>query len=135
MLLGGSLTTEGSPTNNPESERADHVRLAAFPPGSLEVGQRHRDHPFGGAHGRLVAVSGRSYAIFVGGGEVMALGLARTYLAGADNTGLVSEDRHATMVPIAIVDDDETEALVAPGRGGRRGLPSTSPYRRRDARP
>ena len=29
-LLGGSLTTEGSPTNNPESERAEDARLAAF---------------------------------------------------------------------------------------------------------
>jgi hypothetical protein len=31
LLLGGSLTTEGKPTNNPESERADAVRRAAFP--------------------------------------------------------------------------------------------------------
>src|SRR4030095_2701513 len=30
-LLGGSLTTEGSPTNNPESERAKAARLAAVP--------------------------------------------------------------------------------------------------------
>ena len=30
-LLGGSLTTEGHPTNNPESERAADARLAAFP--------------------------------------------------------------------------------------------------------
>ena len=27
-----NATTEGSPTNNPESERADDARLAAFPP-------------------------------------------------------------------------------------------------------
>ena len=32
MLLGDSLTTEGAPTNNPESERADDARFAAFPP-------------------------------------------------------------------------------------------------------
>jgi uncharacterized membrane protein YdfJ with MMPL/SSD domain len=32
-LFGGSLTTEGFPTNNPASERAHDVRLAAFPPG------------------------------------------------------------------------------------------------------
>ena len=31
-LLGGSLTTEGQPTNNPESERADDLKLAACPP-------------------------------------------------------------------------------------------------------
>ena len=30
-LLGGSLTTDGAPTNNPESERAEDIRLAAFP--------------------------------------------------------------------------------------------------------
>ena len=30
LLLGGSLTTEGKPTNKPESERADEVRRAAF---------------------------------------------------------------------------------------------------------
>ena len=29
--LAGSLTTEGHPTNNPESERAADARLAAFP--------------------------------------------------------------------------------------------------------
>ena len=31
-LLGGSLTTEGAPTNNPESERAEDARFEAFPP-------------------------------------------------------------------------------------------------------
>ena len=31
-LLGGSLTTEGKPTNNPESERALDARERAFPP-------------------------------------------------------------------------------------------------------
>ena len=31
-LLGGSLTTEGAPTNNPESERAVDAIARAFPP-------------------------------------------------------------------------------------------------------
>jgi len=31
-LLGGSLTTEGEPTNNPESERAITALVQAFPP-------------------------------------------------------------------------------------------------------
>src|SRR5262249_9428686 len=30
-LLGGQLTTEGNPTNNPESERADDALSRAFP--------------------------------------------------------------------------------------------------------
>ena len=33
-LLGGALTTEGRPTNNPESERAVDARAQAFPGGS-----------------------------------------------------------------------------------------------------
>src|SRR5262250_2994283 len=31
-LLGGALTTEGNPTNNPQSERAHDVLSTAFPP-------------------------------------------------------------------------------------------------------
>src|SRR5215813_13630679 len=33
-LLGGALTTEGKPTNNPQSQRAKDVREAAFPAAS-----------------------------------------------------------------------------------------------------
>src|SRR5262245_8811509 len=33
-LLGGALTTEGNPTNNPQSQRAKDVREAAFPAAS-----------------------------------------------------------------------------------------------------
>jgi uncharacterized membrane protein YdfJ with MMPL/SSD domain len=105
-----TLTTEGAPTNDPESERADDVRLAAFPPDpstavsdivvirsdELTVdSQRFQDYV-------------RS---FVEDREITALGRARTYLDEA-NSGLVSEDRHATIVPIALFDDDETDALV-----------------------
>src|SRR5262245_24241886 len=31
-LLGGALTTEGNPTNNSQSERAEDALFAAFPP-------------------------------------------------------------------------------------------------------
>ena len=48
---------------------------------------------------------------FVGDGEITALGLARTYLDDG-SAALVSQDRHATIIPVALVDDDETEALV-----------------------
>ena len=33
-LLGGALTTEGNPTNNPQSQRGKDVREAAFPAAS-----------------------------------------------------------------------------------------------------
>jgi uncharacterized membrane protein YdfJ with MMPL/SSD domain len=110
-LLGGSLTTEGSPTNDPESERAEDVRLAAFP---LDPSTAVSD---------IVVIRSEKYTVdapqfeayvreFVDDGEIPALGLASTYLDDP-NAGLVSEDRHATIVPIALLDDDdETEALV-----------------------
>jgi RND superfamily putative drug exporter len=109
-LLGGSLTTEGAPTNNPESERADDARLAAFPPDpSTAVSDivviRSEEQ----------TVDSPRFAAFVRGfvhdPEITALSRARTYLdqgAGA----LVSDNRHATIIPVAILEDDETEALV-----------------------
>ena len=108
-LLGGSLTTEGSPTNNPESERAEDVRLAALPGPSTAVTD-------------IVVIRSETYTVdspqfeayvreFVDDGEIAALGLESTYLDDP-NAGLVSDDRHATIVPIALFDDEETEALV-----------------------
>ena len=108
MLLG--LTTEGAPTNNPESERADEVRLAAFPPDPSR------------AVTDIIVIRSDEYTVdsprfqdyvrsFVDSKEITALGRARTYLDDA-NAGLVSEDRHATIVPVALFEDDETEALV-----------------------
>jgi putative drug exporter of the RND superfamily len=109
-LLGGSLTTEGKPTNNPESERADDVRLAAFPP-----------DPSTAVSDILVIRSEESTVDspefkafvrgFVGDDRISALGTARTYLDDESAT-LVSDDRHATIVPLALLEDDETEALV-----------------------
>jgi uncharacterized membrane protein YdfJ with MMPL/SSD domain len=108
-LLGGSLTTEGAPTNNPESERADDARLAAFPPNPST------------AVSDVVVIRSDEYTVdapqfeafvrsFVEDDAISALAAARTYLD--DERGRVSEDRHATIIPIALFDDDETEALV-----------------------
>jgi len=109
-LLGGSLTTEGAPTNNPESERAKDVQAAAFPPDAST------------AVSDIVVIRSDEYTVdapqfesfvrsFVEDEEISALAAARTYLDG-ESGGLVSEDRHATIIPLAIVDEDETEALV-----------------------
>ena len=46
---------------------------------------------------------------FVDDPEITALGRARTYLDGSG--GLVSEDRHATLISVALFDDGETDAL------------------------
>jgi RND superfamily putative drug exporter len=100
-LLGGALTTEGKPTNNPQSQRAKDLREAAFPAGS-SAGMTD-----------VVVVRSQRYAVdtprfraFVGGlaDEVRAAkGVkgVRTYLP-ADDPSLVSRDRHATMVQFAM---------------------------------
>jgi hypothetical protein len=109
-LLGGSLTTEGKPTNSPESERADDVKLAAFPPDPST------------AVSDIVVIRSEEYTVdsqefkafvrgFVEDNRISALARARTYLDD-ESAALVSDDRHATIVPLAILEDGETEAIV-----------------------
>ncbi len=100
-LLGGALTTEGNPTNNPQSQRAKDIREAAFPAAS------------GAAITDIVIVRSPGYTVeappfrtFVRklAGEVrQAKGVkgVRTYLKAHDPS-LVSKDRHATMVEFAM---------------------------------
>ncbi len=114
-LLGGSLTTEGAPTNNPQSERANDVRAAAFPPDAST------------AVSDVVIIRSDQYAVdspqfeayvrsFVEDDEISSLSADRTYLHDDSGT-LVSQDRHATIIPLALVDEDETEALVEKVQG------------------
>jgi putative drug exporter of the RND superfamily len=109
-LLGGSLTTEGNPTNNPESERADEALFHALPPDprtavSDIVVIRSAQFTAGSAEFEAYLRD------FVADEDIPALGRARTYLDDP-SAELVSEDGHATIVPIALTSDDETEALV-----------------------
>ncbi len=106
----GNLTTEGAPTNNPESERALDAKFRAFPPNRDEVVTD------------IVVVRSETYTVddpqfeaFVGALAVRAetggLSRVRTYLD--DPAGnLVSRDRHATMAPVAIFGDDEVASVV-----------------------
>src|SRR5512132_31092 len=94
-LLGGALTTEGKPTNNPQSQRAKHALSAAFrPTGSAAVTD-------------IVVVRSPRYTVdapefkaLVGAlaADVRRAGVAslHTYLDRADPS-LVTRDRHATM--------------------------------------
>jgi uncharacterized membrane protein YdfJ with MMPL/SSD domain len=109
-LLGGSLTTEGEPTNDPEAFRARDALEAAFPPDPATtvtdiVIVRSDEH----------TVDSPQFESFVrglvDGSDTEALGQARTYFDDPA-PALVSEDRHATIIPIGIVDDDETETVV-----------------------
>jgi putative drug exporter of the RND superfamily len=109
-LLGGSLTTEGKPTNNPESERALDARERAFPPDprttvtDIVVVRSDR-----------YTVDSPQFESFVrrlsGGSNTSVLAQAPTYLTDA-SPSLVSRDRHATMVPLDIENDDEAESVV-----------------------
>jgi uncharacterized membrane protein YdfJ with MMPL/SSD domain len=106
-LLGGALTTEGKPTNNPQSERAKEARDAAFPAAS------------GAGITDIVLVRSTRYDVdapqfhaFVRklAGEVRdAEGVesVRTYL-GTHDPSLVSKDRHSVMVQLAMPDESSS---------------------------
>ena len=110
-LLGDSLTTDDAPTNNPESERAIAAQLEAFPldpermPSSDIVVIRSDEH----------TVDSPAFESFVRSlvdeNDVPGLARPRTYLDG--DASLVSDDRHATIVQLAIPDEDVAEAVIA----------------------
>jgi uncharacterized membrane protein YdfJ with MMPL/SSD domain len=110
-LLGGSLTTEGNPTNNPESDRALDVREQAFPASSRDAvtdvvvvrSERYTaDSPqFHALVGRLAQDARRSKGV----------SNVRTYV-GRGGASLVSRDRHATIVQLGVPDPDDIDPLI-----------------------
>ncbi len=109
-LLGDSLTTEGAPTNNPESERAIHAIARAFPPDPATLTTD------------VVVVRSEQYTVaapefeafvarMIDESETPALTRARSYLT-EPSTSAVSADRHATLVSVAILDDGDTAAVI-----------------------
>jgi RND superfamily putative drug exporter len=100
-LLGGALTTEGKPTNNPRSQRAKDVREAAFPAAS---GAAITDVIV--VRSTRSAVDAPPFRSFVGAlaaevREAKGVEGVRTYLE-ANDSSLVSKDRHATIVQFAM---------------------------------
>src|SRR5215204_7726373 len=109
-LLGGALTTEGNPTNNPQSQRAEEALDRAFPPTvssavtDIVVVRSPRytvDAPQFGALVRGVVADVRR----AGGVDSV-----RSYLDTSDPS-LVSKDRHATMVQFAAGSDDGMDEI------------------------
>jgi RND superfamily putative drug exporter len=106
-LLGGALTTEGKPTNDPQSQQAKDIREAAFSAASSA------------AITDIVIVRSSRYTVdaapfrtFVRtlSGELRAakkVESVRSYL-GARDPSLVSKDRHATMVQFAMPDESSS---------------------------
>jgi RND superfamily putative drug exporter len=109
-LLGGALTTEGNPTNNPQSARAADVLDEAFPP---TVGAAVTD---------IVVVRSPRYTVDAPqfralvraiAADVRLAGVAsvRTYLDARDQS-LVTRDRHATIVQFSEASDDGIDEIV-----------------------
>jgi uncharacterized membrane protein YdfJ with MMPL/SSD domain len=110
-LLGGALTTEGNPTNNPQSQRAEDALFRAFPP---TVSAAVTD---------IVVVRSPQYTVDTPQFQALVRALAtdvrhaggvdsvRTYLDARDPS-LVTNDRHATMVQFADASDDGIDDIV-----------------------
>ena len=110
-LLGGALTTEGNPTNNPQSQRAEDALSAAFPP---TAGATVTD---------IVVVRSPRYPVEAPQFQALVRRLAsqvrraggvdsvRSYLDARDQS-FVSTDRHATMVQLAASSDDGIDDIV-----------------------
>ena len=108
VLLGGSLTTEGAPTNDPESERAEVAIERAFPP---EPGARVTDVVV--VRSEQHAVGSPAYEAFLRSlieeSGSSALGRARF---GAGDVP-VSQDGRATFLGLEVSDDEVTDLLAA----------------------
>jgi RND superfamily putative drug exporter len=111
-LLGGALTTEGNPTNNPQSQRAKDVLAQAFPPSA------------GPAFTDIVVVRSARYTVDTPRFRALVRGIVsdvrravgveavRSYLDTRDPS-LVARDRHATMVQLAATSDGGMDDVVA----------------------
>jgi putative drug exporter of the RND superfamily len=110
-FLMAELTTEGRPTNNPESQRAEKAVERAFPPDPRRVvtdivvvrseTRTVNDPEFRTFVERLAADARRTGAV----------GSYRSYYSTNDPS-LVSDDRHALAVPIFITDTDSAGSVV-----------------------
>jgi uncharacterized membrane protein YdfJ with MMPL/SSD domain len=110
-FLMGELTTEGRPTNNPESQRAEKAVERAFPPDPR------------GVVTDIVVVRSERYMVneptFRAFVQRLAADVRRTDVVGSyqnyystKNPSLVSEDRHALAAPIFITDTDSAGDVV-----------------------
>jgi uncharacterized membrane protein YdfJ with MMPL/SSD domain len=121
-LLGGSLTTEGQVTNNPESVRALDLRNERFPPAGeptelIVVRSETLTVEDPAFQARLEELAERTRATGVVAGAQLP--------QGPDDPALVSPDRHAVLVPLRLVppEDENVAELIdvvraADGRAG-----------------
>jgi uncharacterized membrane protein YdfJ with MMPL/SSD domain len=111
-LLLGELTTEGHPTNNPESERASSAIAAAFPPRpenavSDIIVVRSERYTVGSAPFRASVQQLEARAR-----ETGAVTAVQSFYTTRDES-LVSEDRHAAALLIVVPDSDRIADAIA----------------------
>ncbi len=118
VLLPGHLTTEGKPTNNPESWRALHAYEAAFP-----ADPRTTVSDIAIVRSDRYTVDSPRYRVFVQ--TLFAQAAATNAVAGArswydtNDPRLVSKDRHAMIVPMLVVDGGAADLLPVVERADR----------------
>jgi uncharacterized membrane protein YdfJ with MMPL/SSD domain len=107
------LTSSGTVSGNPESARADELVYRAFPPTPADLLAQYAD---------LVVVSSSRYTVdsptfrsFVArlmqeGAATHKVIAASSYLSGGN--GLVSRDRHATLIRIRVGGDSDIKPIV-----------------------
>jgi len=105
------FTTEAAATNNPQSDRADARLVAAFPP---DPQRAVTDLVV--VRSTSLTVDDQQFRTFVAGlvrtgRESGAVLNAITYFDTQDPT-LVSADRHATLIPVNIGDDEDAGAVI-----------------------
>jgi uncharacterized membrane protein YdfJ with MMPL/SSD domain len=105
LLLGGNLTTDGAPTNNPESKRAEEIVERSFPP---TLRRPVTD---------LVIVRSSQYTTsdprfreFVS--DLVRQGRELPGVAGAQPPQ-PSRDRHAVLIPIDVPDEDDIDPVIS----------------------
>ncbi len=125
FLMTG-LTTDATLANNPQSDRALDLLERSFPPDP-----RSQVTDLVVVRSERLTIDDRRFRSFVEGvvddlGASNAVNQARTYYESR-NRALVSADRHATLVPIAIVSEDAAGEVIdiVEQRSGRSGFTVT----------
>jgi uncharacterized membrane protein YdfJ with MMPL/SSD domain len=112
LLLSGRLTTDGAPTNKPDSRRAKDTIEQAFPPKA-----RREETDLMVVHSIRYSTADRRFRAFVANlvrqtRAAPGVASARSYLASNDPS-LVSRDRHATLIPIDVPDKADIGKVMA----------------------
>jgi uncharacterized membrane protein YdfJ with MMPL/SSD domain len=111
VLLPGRLTTQGSPTNNPESERAKSALRTVLPQSPDAI-----VNEIVVIRSARYTVDSPAYRTFAGalfdkGSATGAVASAHSWFTTGDPS-LVSSDRHATIVPMFVPDADRIGSLI-----------------------